>query len=360
MAQELQNQSEPDVIIVDDLEVNQVILIQMIESMGYQAAGVYSGPEALALTKEHLPKLFLLDITMPKMSGFELCEILKNDPHTRDIPVIFISATSDLDDKVMGFTLGGADFITKPFALAEVTARVSMQLRSYEMKKEIEFYNKRLNRVVNEQVKKIEEEKKHVLEAVTMVVGRCIYPIESRVENIRVNARLLSQSLQFSPKFEDQVSNVFIEAIELAAPLHDIGKLFVPKELLAKQNNFTEEEQQVVRQHTAQGAELLSEIKERIGENEFIQMAIDIAHYHHECWNGTGYLKGLKGEEIPLAARIMKILGNYDALTEKGDYKKALSPEESLEVMEKESGVKYDPDIFDVFKRVRKQLLIDA
>ncbi len=359
MAQEMQNQSEPDVIIVDDLEVNQVILIQMIESMGYEAAGVSSGAEALALTREHLPKLFLLDITMPEMSGFELCEILKNDTRTRDIPVIFISATSDLNDKVMGFTLGGADFITKPFALAEVTARVSTQLHSYEMKREIETYNKRLNRVVNEQVKKIEEEKKHVLDAVTTVVGHCIYPAKSRVENIRVNARLLSQSLQFSPKFEDQVSNAFIEAIELAAPLHDIGKLYVSKEIRDKQSSYTEEEQQIVRQHTAQGAELLSEIKERIGENEFIQMAIDIAHYHHERWDGTGYPAGLKGEEIPLSARIMKILGNYDALTEKGTNKEALSPEESLEVMEKEAGLKYDPDIFDIFKRVRKQLMID-
>lgn len=360
MAQEMQNQLEPDVIIVDDLEINQAILIQMIESMGYEAAGVSSGAEALSLVKEHLPKLFLLDITMPEMSGFELCEKLKHDVRTREIPVIFISATTNLDDKVMGFSLGGADFITKPFALAEVTARVSTQLRDYEMKREIEFYNKRLNKVVNEQMRKLEDEKKNVPYAITKIVGKSRHSSQSCMNNIRENARLLAQSLQFSPKFENQVSNGFIEAIEVAAPLYDLGMLSVPYEVLSKKEGITEEEKGIVRGHTKEGAEILTEICSQVGDNQFLRMAVDIAHYHHERWDGKGYPEGLKGEEIPLAARIIKLLDNYDALTGRGRYGDALSPEESLKVMEGEVGAKYDPDIFDVFKRVRKQLVIDG
>ncbi len=340
VAVELQNQSGPDVIIVDDLEVNQVILIQMIESMGYQAAGVGSGEEALALVKEHLPKLFLLDITMPGMSGFELCEILKNEVLTRDIPVIFISATSNLDDKVMGFTLGGADFISKPFALAEVTARVSTHLRSYEMKKENEFYNKKLRLVLNEQMKKLEDEKKNVLYAIAKITEKSANFAESRLSHIKVNARLLAQSLQFSPKFEDQVSNAFIEAIELAAPLHDVGKVMVPHKILTKEGKLEKTE----------------EIYEQSG-NESITMAIKIARYHHERWDGNGYPEGLKAEEIPLEARIVNILSSYDTLTGERSYKKAYSPEESIEIMEKDAGTKYDPDIFGIFKRIRKQLV---
>ncbi len=359
VAVELQNQSGPDVIIVDDLEVNQVILIQMIESMGYQAAGVGSGEEALALVKEHLPKLFLLDITMPGMSGFELCEILKNEVLTRDIPVIFISATSNLDDKVMGFTLGGADFISKPFALAEVTARVSTHLRSYEMKKENEFYNKKLRLVLNEQMKKLEDEKKNVLYAIAKITEKSANFAESRLSHIKVNARLLAQSLQFSPKFEDQVSNDFIEAIELAAPLHDVGKVMVPHKILTKEGKLEKTEEELLKMHTKVGAEILEEIYEQSG-NEFITMAIKIARYHHERWDGNGYPEGLKAEEIPLEARIVNILSSYDTLTGERSYKKAYSPEESIEIMEKDAGTKYDPDIFGIFKRIRKQLVTGA
>lgn len=360
MELELQNSAEPDVIVVDDLEVNQVILIQMIESMGYKAAGVCSGKEALLLVREHLPKLFLLDITMPEMSGFELCQILKSDVRTRDIPVIFISATTDLDDKVMGFSLGGADFVTKPFALAEVTARVSMQLHSYEMKREIEVNNKRLNKVINEQVKKIEEEQKNVLSAIAGVMAGSRCSARSHMKNMKVNARLLAQSLQFSPKFEEQVSNAFIEAIEIAAPLHDLGKLAVPSEILENVGGLTPEQEDIFRTHAETGAGMLSEISAGQQENRFIKMAIEIARYHHECWDGSGYPEGLKGEEIPLSARIVKILNNYEKLTGEDLQNGGCGSEESLLIMEKDAGIKYDPDIFGIFKRIRKQLVIDA
>lgn len=360
MAQELQNQTGPDVIIVDDLEVNQIILIQMIESMGFSTVAASSGEEALEMLKEHLPKLFLLDISMPGMSGFELCEVLKSNIQTRDIPVIFISATSSLDDKVMGFTLGGVDFISKPFALAEVTARVSTHLRSYEMKKEIEFYNRRLNLVVNEQMRKIEEEKKNVLYAIAKIAEKSVNLTENHMENVRENARRLAQGLQFSPKFEKQISNAFIETIAVAAPLHDLGKISIPHEILMKEEPLTNSERELIKTHTQAGARILTEIYSQVEENEFIRMAIEIANYHHEYWDGTGYPEGLKGEEIPLAARIVNIIGSYDTKTGKRCYKTPLSPEEAIEEMEKDVGKVYDPDIFDVFKRIRKQLVIDA
>ena len=360
MEQGLQNQATPDVIIVDDLEVNRIILMQMIQSMGYTTAGAKSGEEALELVGRHLPKLFLLDISMPGISGFEVCEILKRDIRTRDIPVIFISATSSLDDKVMGFTLGGADFISKPFALAEVTARVSMHLKAYEMKKEIENYNRRLNLVVNEQMKKIEEEKKNMLYAIAKIAEKSVHFTENHMENVRENARVLAQALQFSPKFEKQVSNAFIETIEVAAPLHDLGKISIPHEILVKQGALTPAEREIVKTHPQAGARILMEIYSQVEENEFIGMAIQIAHYHHEYWDGNGYPAGLKGEEIPLAARIVNIVGSYDTMTGKRCYKTAISPEESINEMEKDAGRIYDPDIFDVFKRIRNQLVIDT
>lgn len=360
MVQELQNQVTPDVIIVDDVEVNRIILMQMVEGMGYTTIGAKSGEEALELVKRYLPKLFLLDISMPGISGFEVCEILKKDVRTRDIPVIFISAASSLDDKVMGFTLGGADFIVKPFALAEVTARVSMHLKNYEMKKEIERYNRRLNLVVNEQIKKIEEEKKNMLYAIAKITEKSVHFTENHMENVRTNAKILAQALQFSPKFEKQISTAFIETIEVAAPLHDLGKISIPKEILEKKIPLTQAEREIVKTHPQAGARILAEIYSQVEENEFIRMAIEIAEYHHERWDGKGYPKGLCGEEIPLAARIVNIVGSYDTMTGKRCYREALSPEECIEEMERDAGSIYDPDIFDIFKRIRNQLVIDT
>ena len=126
-----------EIMVVDDLESNQRLLAKMIESMGYIAVPALSGAEALERISKKLPQLFLLDITMPDMSGFELCEILKNNSFTKEIPVIFISASAELEDKVTGFYLGGVDFITKPFVLAEVTARIRMHLKMYEMQQSL-------------------------------------------------------------------------------------------------------------------------------------------------------------------------------------------------------------------------------
>ncbi len=162
--------------------------------------------------------------------------------------------------------------------------------------------------------------------------------------------------MQFSPKFEDQVSNAFIEAIELAAPLHDVGKVMVPHKILTKEGKLEKTEEELLKMHTKVGAEILEEIYEQSG-NEFITMAIKIARYHHERWDGNGYPEGLKAEEIPLEARIVNILSSYDTLTGERSYKKAYSPEESIEIMEKDAGTKYDPDIFGIFKRIRKQLV---
>lgn len=358
--EEKRMQTSPDVVIVDDLEVNQIILMQMIESMGYTTVSVSSGEEALQLVQTSVPKLFLLDISMPGMSGFELCEQLKRSVLTRDIPVIFISATTELDDKVKGFTVGGVDFISKPFALAEVTARVNTHLRNYEMKREIESYNRRLNLVLNEQMKKLEEEKKNVLYAIAKMAEKTTGIVDNHMEHVGENARILAQALQLSPKYETQVSNAFIETIAVAAPLHDLGKITIPHEVLVKPGPLTPAERELVNKHSASGARILSELYENTDDNEFIKMAIEIARYHHEYWNGKGYPEGLAGEEIPLAARIVNIVGSYDTMTSKRVYKESLDPEESVRIMEKNSGIIFDPDVFAIFKLIRNQLVIDT
>lgn len=346
-----------EIMVVDDLEVNQHLLGKMIESMGYIAIPALSGAEALELVAKKLPQLFILDVTMPEMNGFELCEILKSNILTRHIPVIFISASTELEDKITAFHLGGVDYIIKPFVLAEVTARISTHLKMYEMQQAMEVYNWHLNKLINEQIKQIEEQKKNMLYALAKITENSSNIYENHLENIKKNCKTLAQAMQFSPIFEKEVTNSFLENIEIVSPLHDIGKIAIPTDVLNKPEKLTPEEMRVVRGHTETGARILTEIYAEAEKNEFIQMAIDVARYHHEKWDGTGYPDGLSGTQIPLAARIVAVLECYDTLTGRRVYKTAISPEESMAIMEKEVGTSFDPDIFDVFRRVRKRMV---
>ena len=345
-----------NILIVDDITSNLVILTEIIKNAGYIARPVTSVKQALAAMEVNLPQLILLDISMPEMDGYEFCEMLKKDIKTRNIPIIFISAMNTPEDKVKGFQVGAVDFISKPFELEEVTMRVNNHLKIYKMQQELEVYNKRLHKMVNEQIKKITEEEKNFMHALAMLAESKEDRNGAHVRNIGRNCKLLAQSLQFSPKFEREITNSFIRTIEIAAPLHDIGKVSISDTILLKPGRLTQEEMTIVRNHAEFGAKTLIELYNMNEHNEFLEMAIDIAHYHHEKWNGKGYPEGLSGTDIPLAARIMAVVDVYDALTSEKCYKTAYSHEKSMEIINEESGKSFDPDIIEVFNKIQKQL----
>ncbi len=345
-----------NILIVDDITSNLVILTEIIKNAGYVARPVTSVKQALAAMEVNLPQLILLDISMPDMDGYEFCELLKKDIKTRNIPIIFISAMNSPEDKVKGFKVGAVDFISKPFELEEVTMRVNNHLKIYKMQQELESYNKRLHKMVNEQIKKIIEEEKNFIYALAMLSESKEDPSGAHVRNVGRNCKLLAQSLQFSPKFEKEITNSFISTIETAAPLHDIGKISISDAILLKPGLLTPEEMKIVRSHAEMGAKTLIELYNMNEHNDFLEMAIDIAHYHHEKWNGKGYPEGLSGNDIPLAARIMAVVDVYDALTSERCYKTAYSHEKSMEIINEESGKSFDPDIIAVFNKIQKQL----
>ena len=345
-----------NILIVDDITSNLIILTEIIKNAGYVARPVTNVKQALAAMEINLPQLILLDISMPDMDGYEFCEMLKKDVKTRNIPIIFISAMNSPEDKVKGFKVGAVDFISKPFELEEVTMRVNNHLKIYRMQQELEGYNKRLHKMVSEQIKKITEEEKNFMYALAVLAESKEDRSGAHVRNIGRNCKLLAQSLQFSPKFEKEITNSFISTIEIAAPLHDIGKISISDTILLKPGLLTPEEMIIVRSHAELGAKSLIELYNMNEHNEFLEMAIDIAHYHHEKWNGKGYPEGLSGTDIPLAARIMSIVDVYDALTSNRCYKTAYSHEKSMEIINEESGKSFDPDIIEVFNKIQKQL----
>lgn len=339
------------ILIVDDVEINRYILKEIIEDMGDIPITAESGKMALELMAKEHPQLVLTDISMPEMDGYELCRILKKNEETKNIPVVFISAFDDPEDIVEGFSLGGEDYITKPFIPEVIQARVGVQLRLHEMQEQLIETNRRLQVSVSEQLEQMESEKKKILYAMANVAAQNADYEEEHMKRLGQNCRILAQGMQLSPMFEGQLSDTQIDTIEIAAPLCDIGNIGIPKEILQKREKLTQEETEVIEKHTDVGANLLSDLQVNNDYNDFISIAIDMARFHHENWDGSGYPEGLKGEKIPLAAQIVSIMDRYCALT--GE--KACSREEALEVMKEEAGIKFNPDIYNICYKISRQ-----
>lgn len=346
-----QDVGKDKVLIVDDVEINRIILEGIIRDMGGTPVLAENGEEALEKIGEECPDLVLTDISMPGLDGYELCRILKKDEVTKNTPVIFISAFDDPQDIVEGFLLGGEDYITKPFIPEVVQARVGVHLRLHHARYELMEMNRKLQASVNEQLGQLEMEKKNILYALAGVAAKNASYDETYMERLKTNCRTLAQGMQLSPLFEEKISDTFIDTVELAAPLCDIGNIGVPRDILLKQTEPTEEEAAIQHDHTTMGAGLLGDLYGSSDYNDFIRISTEITHYHHENWDGSGYPDGLKGEEIPLAAQIVSLMDRYCALT--GDEK--MSREEALSVMQKESCVKFNPDIFNICCKISRQ-----
>ncbi len=342
------------ILIVDDVENNRFILRDIIQEMGYMPILAANGIQALKVLEKISPHLILLDIAMPEMDGYEFCQIVKKDPEKREIPVIFISAFDDPADIVKGFTMGGEDYITKPFIPEVVKARVGLHLKIYETGREWQEANRLLQSSVNEQLKQIEAEKKNVLHALTRVAKECVAYDEERMQRICYNCRVLAEAMQLSVEYGSLISDMFIDTIGLSAPLCNLGNLALPTELLQKTGDLTSEEEELLQSHTKVGAEIIKDIQEVGDYNDFCQIAAEIAENHHENWDGTGYPAGKKGDEIPLSAQIVSAVCGFCAATEDCMQDRAQYGE-AIHTMERDAGKKYNPVIFEILQKVYRQ-----
>ncbi|MCD7826170.1 MAG: response regulator [Clostridiaceae bacterium] len=348
-----------NILIVDDVPANLVILSEIIKELGYVPRPVTSVKQAQTAIEKKMPNLILLDISMPDITGFEYCAMLRADVKTRDIPIIFISALDSMDDKVKGFKLGAVDYIAKPFEKEEVTVRLQTHLKIYRMQQELESYNRRLHKMVNDQMLLVAEEQKNILHALANLIEAKEEDSGNHLQMIGTNCRLLAISLQFSLKYDKQITSSFIDEIELASQLHDLGFIAIRDEVQFKKEELTPEEWKEIQRHTVIGAQHLEDIYQQSSKNEFMRMAIDIARYHHENWDGSGYPEGLAGEDIPLAARIVRIVDAFDALNRDRCWRPAYTLQESLQLMKEGTGREYDPSIMEIFMKVQKQLKRD-
>lgn len=344
------------ILIVDDVDTNRFVLRDIIQEMGYQPVLAENGVQALKIVNHLWPQLIILDIAMPEMDGYEFCEIMKQDPKTRDIPIIFISAFDNAEDVVKGFNLGGEDYITKPFLPEIVKARVGLRLKLYEANRELSETNRLLQASISKQLQQIELEKKNVLYALTRVARENAAYDEDHMERMSYNCRIIAEAMQLTPEYGSTISDAYVETIGLATPLCDLGNVAIPTQVLQKVESLSPEETGQIREHVLTGAKILRDIQKTGDYNDFLQMSYEIALYHHEHWDGTGYPEGKKGEEIPLAAQIVALVSAYCAMTESRVYREAYSSEEALKMLEQDAGTIYNPKIFGVMKMVVRQL----
>lgn len=336
------------ILIVDDLPNNIKVATQFLQKLEVKIIYATSGKQAIQRALNTQPDLILMDVMMPEMDGFETVKELKNNPLLSSIPIIFLTAKSEIEDLKKGFEIGGVDYITKPFNGEELIARVSTHL-------ELSLYRKDLENEVDKRTKEIENLKSSIVEAMGSLAESRDNETGAHIKRTQYYVKVLSEYLSKLPKYKEILTDDYLKLIFTTAPLHDIGKVAIRDNILLKPGKLTPEEFEEMKKHAIFGEEIISKIMKNNGETEFLVFAKEIAGGHHEKWDGTGYPRGLKGEEIPLSARIMAIADVYDALISKRIYKNTFTHEDACNIILEGKGKHFDPELTDIFEIINQE-----
>ena len=306
-----------------------------------------SAEQALTYLEKESPTIILLDVEMPGMNGYEMLKKVKNIPTASEVPVIFLTGRNDVESEVKAFEMGAKDYLHKPIIAPLVLARAKLHI-------ELEEYRRDLNKLVLKRTQALQ----HLQEVIISMLADVT---ESRDENTGFhvsrtmwNVRLIAEKLKETGQYD--FSDESIDNLVKASQLHDIGKVRIPDLILLKPDILTTEEYTAMKKHTQCGFNLLSKAVAKLEEESLLNMAQEIALYHHERWDGTGYPQGLKGEKIPISARIMSIADVYDALRTERPYKKALPALEAKKIILEGKGSQFDPKLVDIFEEILPKL----
>lgn len=302
-----------NILIVDDYPGNIDILCQALPE-NFQIRTAISGREALDLLQRTAfrPDLILLDVMMPEMDGYEVCRILKQDARYRDIPVIFVSAVADVQSKINGLRLGGVDYVTKPYNFKEIQARVDIHLKLRRLNQSVTESNRQLEALVASKIQTISDTQIELIFALSNLVTLRDPSAGGHIERVRDIIQILARVLLLDPNYSQTIDQWFADQLIKACPLHDIGKISVPDQILNKTSPLDAQEMAILAEHTRIGAATLSEVRSHFPGNTFIDMGIDMTLSHHERWDGTGYPDGLRGAAIPLSAQILALADTLD------------------------------------------------
>jgi putative two-component system response regulator len=356
------------IMIVDDNIANLRIAKNSL-SDAYDIFTVPSAAKMFDLLTRNEPELILLDIDMPEMDGYEAIKILKSAPETRDIPVIFLTGMSSPEDELKGLSLGAIDYISKPFmpqlllkrVELHVTVEIQKRLLEEQAKKleaqgaELKRFNENLQKLVAEKIGKVLDLQSAILKTVANMAESRDNIAGGRVRHAQHGLKVLIEGLEDLGLYREQMRGWDKDLILQSSQLHDVGKIAIADSILSKPGRLTAEEFEEIKKHAALGVGIIERIESETSDSDFLKYAKIFAGTHQEKWDGSGYPRGLAGEDIPLPGRLMAIADVYDALVSDRPYKKALSHEEAVRIILDGKGTHFDPVLVDVFGQVADQ-----
>ena len=349
-------QPEYTLLVADDEPVNLRVLGELLQSR-YRVRVANSGGRALQVANsDPPPDLILLDIVMPDMDGYAVLATLRANPATRDIPVIFVTSMGASADEERGLQLGAVDYITKPYQPAIVLARVRTHLELKQARDWLKDQNAFLEAEVNRRL----AENLMIQDASIMALASLASVRDTETGNhlLRTQGyvRALAEQLRGHPRHAAQLTPRYINSLAKSAPLHDIGKVGIPDHILLKPGRLTPEEWSIMQTHARLGGEAIEAAERDVAQPiEFLAIAKEITRCHHEKWDGSGYPAGLKGDAIPLSARLMALADVFDALSTRRPYKESMSMAQVTEMIVAGRGQHFDPDVVDAFLAVRER-----
>ena len=333
------------ILIVDDEQANVSLLEDILENEGYSNfESTQDSRKALDMYKKSRPDLVLLDLNMPHMDGFQVMEQLREVEKGSYAPILILTAQSDRNIRLNALAAGARDFIEKPFDITEVIHRISNMLEIRLLHNQVRDQNQILEKKVSERTHELEETRQEAI----LRLGRAAEYRDNETGMHVIRMSRLSHKLAEEIGMPEQECQLILQA----SPMHDVGKIGVPDEILLKPGKLDDKEWEIMKKHPEIGAEILSG-----SHSSVMQMAETIALTHQERWDGSGYPHGLKGEEIPLAGRVVAICDVFDALTSKRYYKEAFSVEKSMQIIEEGKGKDFEPQLVDAFKRALPKMI---
>jgi putative two-component system response regulator len=361
----MENIKEFTVLVVDDMPDNLRLMSDLLKDV-YNVKVSRSGETAIDIVNSNIqPDLILLDIMMPEMDGYEVCSHLKSNPKTEKIPVIFLSSKNEVSDERKGFELGAVDYITKPISPSIVLSRIKTHLemkKLHDMLRDENNIMKKMQDFLRDQNNFLESEIKSRTLEIIAIQDVTIHAMASLAETrdsdtgnhirrtqfyVKVLAEKIRNHYRFSSFLND---DKVIEMLFKSAPLHDIGKVGIPDKILLKPGKFEPYEFEIMKTHTTLGRDAILQAERELGiEVPFLKYAKEIAYYHQEKWDGSGYPEGLAGDSIPISARLMSLADVYDALISRRVYKDGMSHEKAVKIIADGKGTHFDPDIVEAF-----------
>jgi len=336
------------VILVDDNPINLKLARNTL--MGkYDVFTVPSAEKLFELLEKTLADIILLDVMMPEMSGYDAIKVLKNNPRTADIPVIFLTSKSDTNSELEGFIQGAVDFVSKPFSPQLLLKRVDVHVLVESQKKELENINQNLLHLVEEKTEEIQELQDAILKTMSNLVEYRDDVTSGHVERSEYLLKLLTEEMLKRNIYSDEVKDWDMKQFYQSSQLHDVGKIAIRDNILMKPASLTVEEFNIMKKHTYYGEKVIEKIQESTKESAFLTHAKIMAGTHHERWDGTGYPKGIAGNDIPLQGRLLALVDVYDALISERPYKKPFPPDKALEIIKQGSGVQFEPVLVEIF-----------